>query len=257
MIKKWFIAARPKTLFVSLAPVIMASSLAYYNDTFKILPAVICAVFAMLAQITSNFINDYSDVVKGSDRADRMGPERAVATGLISAKSMLRATIVTISIALLLGLTLIYWGGFILLPVGLLVAVFAFAYSCGPYPLSYHGLGDIAVIVFFGIVPVVFTYYVQSMQFSSEVFFISLALGILASTLLIVHNYRVMETDKLSRKNTTVVLFGREKMRTVYLLNVIFACFIAFFYLATDNLFLLPLILPTLIIGLKIGRAHV
>ncbi|MEG1574937.1 MAG: 1,4-dihydroxy-2-naphthoate octaprenyltransferase, partial [Bacteroidales bacterium] len=161
MIKDWFLAARPKTLLVGVAPVLTGSALAYSFGRFNWIPAMICLVFALLAQISSNFINDYYDFKKGTDREDRVGPERAVAAGKITPRAMLRATVITILLALLIGSSLICYGGWWLIPVGALVAIFAFAYSGGPYPLSYHGLGDVAVLIFYGVVPVTFTYYVQ------------------------------------------------------------------------------------------------
>lgn len=223
MIKEWFLAARPKTLLVGVAPVLAGSALAYAFGKFNWIPALICLVFALLAQITSNFVNDYYDFKKGTDREDRLGPERAVATGKISAKAMWRATLITISLALLVGLSLIYYGGWWLIGVGALVAVFAFAYSGGPYPLSYHGLGDIAVLIFYGIVPVVFTYYVQAHDFPVDVWLASIGVGLAGVNVLIVNNYRDMETDAVSGKRTTVVIFGRERMALVYLGNCILA----------------------------------
>lgn len=223
MIKEWFLAARPKTLLVGVAPVLAGSSLAYAFGKFNWIPALICLVFALLAQITSNFVNDYYDFKKGTDREDRLGPERAVATGKISAKAMWRATLITISLALLVGLSLVYYGGWWLIGVGALVAVFAFAYSGGPYPLSYHGLGDLAVLIFYGIVPVVFTYYVQAHDFPTDVWLASIGVGLAGVNVLIVNNYRDMETDAISGKRTTVVMFGRERMALVYLVNCILA----------------------------------
>lgn len=223
MIKDWFLAARPKTLLVGIAPVLTGSALAYSLGRFNWIPALICLIFAMLAQITSNFVNDYYDFKKGTDREDRLGPERAVATGKISPRAMFRATIITISLALLVGLSLIYYGGWWLIGVGALVAIFAFAYSGGPYPLSYHGLGDIAVLIFYGIVPVLFTYYVQAHDFPLPVWLASIGVGLVGVNVLIVNNYRDMETDVVSGKRTTVVLFGRERMALVYLVNCILA----------------------------------
>lgn len=223
MFRNWILAARPKTLFVSVAPVVTGSTLAYFYDCFQWRPALICLIFALLAQITSNFINDYADFRKGADRDDRLGPERAVASGVISPKAMLTATFITIGVALLLGLSLIAYGGPWLILVGALVAVFAFAYSCGPYPLSYHGWGDVAVLVFYGIVPVTFTYYVQGLDFPIPVLFSSVAVGLVGVNLLIVNNYRDMEADRISGKKTTVVRFGRRAMSYVYLANCIIA----------------------------------
>ena len=249
MMKDWFLAARPKTLFVSLSPVIVATSMAYADEKIKWLPAIICAFFAVLAQITSNFINDYSDFKKGTDRNDRIGPQRAVASGLISPQSMLRGTIITISIALLIGLSLVYWGGWWLIPVGALVAIFAFAYSSGPYPLSYHGLGDVAVIIFFGVIPVIFTYYVQANCFPLNVFVASVGVGLVASNLLIVNNYRDAEADTISKKNTTVVLFGRKIMHAVYLINCLIAYILGYYVVGFDSILWIAVSIPFVFIS--------
>ena len=149
MIKKWIEAARPRTLPTSVSPVIAASAYAWYQNTFNGYAAAICLIFALLAQIASNFGNDYFDYKKGSDNSDRVGPRRAVASGDISPKSMLLATILTLALACVTGCLLIPIGGWKLLIAGIFIAIFAIAYSAGPYPLSYHGLGDIAVFIFF------------------------------------------------------------------------------------------------------------
>lgn len=247
MLKEWFLAARPKTLFVGAAPVLAGSALAYFFGKFDWIPALICLVFALLAQITSNFVNDYYDYKKGTDREDRLGPERAVATGKISAGAMWRATLITISLALLVGLSLIYYGGWWLIGVGALVAIFAFAYSGGPYPLSYHGLGDVAVLIFYGIVPVVFTYYVQAHDFPLEVWLASIGVGLVGVNVLIVNNYRDMETDAVSGKRTTVVMFGRNRMALVYLVNCILAYNLGYAVIGYANLLWLAVSFPFVI----------
>ena len=251
MLKDWFLAARPKTLFVSVSPVLAGCAFAYYYGCFNLIPAIVCLLFALLAQITSNFVNDYADFKKGADRDDRVGPERAVASGAISAKAMLRATIITIGLALLLGSILIVYGGYWLIGIGLLVAIFAFAYSCGPYPLSYHGLGDVAVLIFYGIVPVVFTYYVQGLSFPMPVFFASIAIGLMGVNLLIVNNYRDMEADAISGKRTTVVRFGRKNMRYIYLINFVIAYNIGYALTEYTIHIWLPLALPSFIIAIR------
>ncbi|MDO5570086.1 MAG: 1,4-dihydroxy-2-naphthoate octaprenyltransferase [Bacteroidales bacterium] len=240
-LKVWFLAARPKTLFVSMAPVLLGWALACHYGVFNFLPAIICLVFALLAQITSNFINDYFDFVKGSDRDDRLGPERAVASGAISAERMLRVTVITMCAALLLGLSLVHYGGPCLIFVGAFVALFAFAYSGGPCPLSYLGLGDIAVLVFYGIVPVTFTYYVQGLNFPFKVIVSSIAVGLVGVNLLIVNNYRDVEADKISNKKTTVVRFGRKTMSAVYLSDCVVASLLGF--LVSGTLWIVPSLL--------------
>lgn len=255
--KKWILAARPKTLFVSVAPVLAGSALAYFYACFNWVPATICLLFALLAQITSNFVNDYADHKKGSDRTDRVGPARMVASGVISPRLMLRATLITLGLALSLGLSLIFYGGFQLILVGLLVAIFALGYSMGPYPLSYHGLGDVAVFLFFGVVPVTFTYYTQGHNFPIPVLLIASAVGFVAVNLLIINNYRDMEADIISRKRTTVVLFGRKVMSWVYLGNMVIALGLGVAVLGEASWTLLPFGVFSAMLFAKFKRASI
>lgn len=223
MLKNWISAARPRTLFVSVSPVLAASAYAWYNGVFHPVVALVCMIFALLAQIASNFANDYYDHKKGVDTAERTGPRRAVASGDIAPVKMLKATLFTLFLACALGSTLIYYGGWWLIIVGVLVALFALAYSAGPYPLAYHGWGDVTVFVFFGLVAVNLTYYVQAGYLDLQAFLGSVALGLLAVNVLLVNNYRDVYTDTATGKRTTVVIFGRGFARAFYLLNGILA----------------------------------
>ncbi len=255
MIKNWILAARPKTLFVSVAPVILGASFAYFYGSFKWLPALICLVFALLAQITSNLINDYFDFKKGADTEERLGPARMCASGLIKPKAMLRASMLTMTLALLLGLSLLYWGGVELMFVGAVVAIFAFAYSGGPYPLAYKGWGDVAVLVFYGIVPVYFTYYVQRPIYESNVLLGSIAVGLLGMNLLIVNNYRDYFQDKAVGKMTTVVRFGRPTMSNVYLINILLALGIGSWIVGTLTSLWWYAVIVFLMYSLKLWRS--
>ncbi|MDL2208815.1 1,4-dihydroxy-2-naphthoate polyprenyltransferase [Parabacteroides sp. OttesenSCG-928-O15] len=222
-VKAWVEAARPRTLFASLSPVLVGWALAWHDDTFFFIPAILCLCVALLAQIASNFANDYFDFKKGADREDRLGPDRAVASGWISPKAMLVGTFLTLGAACLCGCLLLFYGGWILLPVGLLMAITVLAYSAGPYPLAYNGLGDVCVLLFYGVVPVCFTYFVQAGTFSMSALLLSLAVGFLSINILVVNNYRDYEQDKISRKRTTIVLFGKRYGRIVYLVNGLLA----------------------------------
>ncbi len=223
MIKDWISAARPRTLPASASPVIAASAYAFATGGFRWLPALLCLLFALLAQIASNMANDYFDYVKGSDTAERVGPRRAVASGDISPRAMLVGTFIVLGFACFIGLGLVaclgWETGWTLIPVGAVIALFALAYTAGPYPLAYHGLGDLTVFLFFGLIAVNFTYYVQTLQFDQTVLCLSIAEGLLSINILLVNNYRDMEEDALSNKRTTVVIFGRRFARTWYLLN--------------------------------------
>ena len=212
MVKDWISAARPRTLPASASPVIAASAYAFYAGTFRWVPAVLCLLFALLAQVASNMANDYFDYVKGSDKAGRVGPRRAVASGDITPRAMLMGTFCVLGVA-----------GWQLIPIGVIIAVFALAYTAGPYPLAYHGLGDVTVFLFFGLVAVNMTYYVQALQFDADVFLLSIAMGLLSINILLVNNYRDMEEDAAANKRTTVVLFGRRFALWWYFVNGVIA----------------------------------
>lgn len=224
----WIIAARPKTLFASLSPVILGASLAFYDGVFAFVPVLLCALVALCAQIASNFANDYFDFKKGADGSGRLGPERAVASGWITPRAMLQAACVMLGLCTLFGSLLLFYGGWIVLLVGVCIIVFALAYTGGPFPLAYHGLGDICVLVFFGIVPVCFTYYVQALAFTPLVFSLSLSLGFLSMNILVVNNYRDYAQDKNSKKKTTIVYFGKKFGLLFYLINLILASLFSF-----------------------------
>ncbi len=219
VVAAWIEAARPKTLAASISPVLLGVALAYYDGAFDIVPAILCLGVALFAQIASNFANDYFDFKKGADNEERLGPERAVAQGWISPKAMLIGTFVTLGLACLLGLILIQFADWRLLGVGIAIAICVLAYSAGPFPLAYNGLGDVCVLLFYGIVPVCFTYYIQILDFSLLSFLLSLALGFLSVNILVVNNYRDYEQDKKAHKQTTIVLFGRRFGRVFYVLN--------------------------------------
>ncbi|OAV71950.1 1,4-dihydroxy-2-naphthoate octaprenyltransferase [Bacteroidales bacterium Barb6] len=219
----WIKAARPLTLSASFSPVLVGCTLAWRDGVFQPAAALLCLLVALTAQIASNFANDYFDFKKGADREDRLGPVRAVASGQIAPEAMLRATLITLGLACAAGCMLIPFGGWILLPVGIAMALCVLAYSAGPFPLAYNGLGDVSVLIFYGIVPVCFTYYVQANTFSLLAVLLSVAVGLLSVNILVVNNYRDYEQDKISRKRTTIVLFGKRFGRILYLTNGLLA----------------------------------
>ena len=218
-IKIWIECARLRTLPVSVAGVIMASGIAVLYHRFEWLPALLCFAFAVLAQVVSNFANEYYDFRRGTDKKGRVGPRRGVTEGDITPGLLLRATIGTLAVACAVGCCLIPFGGWWLIPVGILIAVFAFAYSAGPYPLSYHGLGDVAVLVFFGLVPVNLTFYLQAGYFAPLTILASVTIGLMGVNVLLVNNYRDVDDDREAHKRTTVVIFGRKVASAAYLIN--------------------------------------
>lgn len=219
MIKCWIEAMRLRTLPVSLAGVIMAWGFCALYDNFNLIPAILCLLFALLAQIASNFANEYYDFKSGLDRKGREGPRRGVTEGDITPQAMKFATFGTLALACVIGCSLIYYGGWWLLPIGIFIALGVMAYSTGPYPLSHHGLGEVAVLFFFGIIPVTLTYYVQSLQWCLDVLLASISIGLMGANVLIVNNYRDHDDDKEVGKRTLAVIFGRRAVSNLYLFN--------------------------------------
>jgi len=229
-LKAWMLASRPKTLAAGSVPVLVASGLAAHDGHFKLVPALLCLAFALLAQIASNFSNDYYDYIKKTDNEDRLGPARAVASGWIDPQRMLYGTLVTIALACAFGLGLIYYGGWEMIVVGAVCVVSLMAYTAGPWPLAYHGLGDLFVLVFFGFVAVVFSFYVQTLTFHYLAFVGGAVVGLAAVNILVLNNYRDRDTDKKSHKKTTIVLFGETFGRWFYLFNGILACLLCLLF---------------------------
>lgn len=221
-LKYWVKAARPKTLLVSMAPVIMSVAFVSIFIKIKWIPAIICLVFAVMAQIISNFVNDYSDGIKGIDK-NRIGPERMVASGLISPQKMRRGIVMMCVLTFILGCTLMFWGGLILLPFGILIMLCALAYSMGPFPLSQHAFGDLAVILFYGIAPVALTFFIQTGFVNWQIIIAGLAVGLVTNNLLIVNNYRDADEDLVNGKRTTVNVFGKRFMKVIYFCNPLIA----------------------------------
>lgn len=229
----WIEAMRLHTLPVSVAGVIAGCGCAALYGSFRWVPALVCLVFAVLAQIASNFANEYFDFAKGLDKKGREGFRRGVTEGDIKPGAMLRATIGLILFDSLLGCILLIYGGTWLILIGIAIMLFAIGYSAGPYPLSHHGLGDVAVIIFFGLVPVSITCYLQTGEWDwrSVSLPLSLAVGLMAANVLVVNNYRDMDDDRNAGKFTTAVLFGRSGAALMYLLFGLVADALAFIYL--------------------------
>ena len=247
---KWIEAMRLRTLPVSISGVLAGIACALLEISFSLVPALLCLLFAILAQIASNFANEYYDFKKGVDRKGREGFRRGVTEGDITPTAMKYATFGTLAAAACVGCLMLFYGSWWLILVGIIIGLFALAYSAGPYPLSHHGLGDVAVVLFFGIVPVTLTCYLQ--QGSWDGLWLSLpvsvAVGLLAANVLIVNNYRDKEDDELVGKNTTVVIFGRRVMGWVYLISGVVAMGIVFYALRV--LFPFMVILVSIYLGL-------
>ncbi len=243
-IKAWILAARPKTLAAAATPVLLGCALAYTAGTFQWTPAILCFLFAFSMQIDANFINDYYDYLKGSDREDRLGPERACAQGWITLSAMKKGMIFITLLSCFWGLLLLRYCGLEMIPVGLLCVLFAFLYTAGPYPLAYHGWGDVLVIVFFGFVPVGCTYYTMAHDWTWNVTIACAACGLVSDLLLMLNNYRDREQDKISGKRTLIVRFGEKAGRYAYLALGILAVGLCAFY--AFNGYLMASLLPVL-----------
>jgi 1,4-dihydroxy-2-naphthoate octaprenyltransferase len=215
-LKIWISAARPRTLPAAIAPVLAGSALAWREGMFKEPAALACLGFALLVQIGTNFANDYYDFVKGADTAERVGPRRAVASGLVAPAVMRVAMWIVFALAFAVGLTLLRHGGWPLLVVGVVSIASGVAYTGGPFPLGYHGLGDVFVFIFFGLVAVGVTFFVQAGHVSAEALLAGAAIGALATNILLVNNYRDVDTDAKAGKRTLVVRFGKSFARAQF-----------------------------------------
>ena len=218
--KKWLLAARPKTLTGAMIPVILGSALAYHDGVMRWSLVLCCALFAGFMQIAANMINDLYDFQKGTDREDRLGPERACAQGWITPKAMRRGIAVVLCLASLAGLAALWlcwkdlpYQGLELLLTGVVCIIFAFLYT---YGLSYLGLGDVLVLIFFGLVPVCGTYYIQAHQITTPAILLGFISGISIDALLVINNYRDREQDRISGKRTIIVLCGERFGRILY-----------------------------------------
>ncbi len=230
--KIWLHAARPRTLPAAVAPVLVGSGLAWKDGCFDGRAAGLCLGFSLLIQIGTNFANDYYDFVKGADTAARVGPRRAVAAGLISPGTMRTAMWLVFAVAFLCGMGLIAWGGPWLVAIGVASVLCGIAYTGGPWPLGYLGLGDVFVFVFFGLVAVGATYFVQAGRVSGDALLAAVPIGLLTANILVVNNYRDVETDRVAGKRTLVVRFGRGFGQTQFGLSLLVALIVVPVWLA-------------------------
>lgn len=223
----WFIASRPKTLTASFIPVLVGSALAYrLANSFSIF-IFICAFFSTLCiQIATNFINDVLDFEKGADTQERIGPTRVIQSGLLNKDQVRNVAFVLLVLATIFGLPLVIKGGLPILLIGLCSLLFAYAYTGGPYPLAYTGLGDIFVLIFFGIVAVSGTFYLHTDYWSISTVAGGMSVGLLATALIAINNLRDNEQDKKANKRTFAVRFG-EKIAKAEIILIICCAYIS------------------------------
>ena len=212
----WLMAARPRTLPAAIAPVLVGTSLAGFYDVFHPLRFIAALVGAIFIQVGTNLSNDYSDARRGADTEDRLGPVRVTAGGLVPPHQVLVATYVSFGIAVLAGAYLIAVAGWQLLLVGAASILAGVLYTGGPRPYGYEGLGELFVFLFFGIVAVAGSFFVQVEHLNWEAFALAVPVGLLASAILLVNNFRDVDTDRRAGKRTLAVRIGRERTRVLY-----------------------------------------
>ena len=240
----WILAARPRTLGAALIPVVAGGALAISISAFDPLVSALILASAVLIQIATNFFNDAIDHVKGADTAGRLGPTRVTSAGLLPARRVITGAFLTLALAALFALPLVLRGGGIILLVGLLSLLFAYAYTGGPFPLAYLGLGEIFVILFFGLIAVAGTFYLNTLAFSVAAILAGLQIGLHSSVLLAVNNLRDLETDRAANKKTLAARFGLNFARRENAALVIAPFILGLAWLPIGYLwaFLLPLI---------------
>jgi 1,4-dihydroxy-2-naphthoate octaprenyltransferase len=212
----WLMAARVRTLPAAIAPVLVGTALAGYQHTFHLLRFIAALVGAIFIQVGTNLSNDYSDARRGADSEDRLGPVRVTAGGLVPPRQVLIATYVSFGVAVLAGIYLIVVAGWELLLVGAASILAGVLYTGGPRPYGYEGLGELFVFLFFGIVAVAGSYFVQVEHLVWEAFALAVPVGLLAAAILVVNNFRDIDTDRRAGKRTLAVRLGRERTRVLY-----------------------------------------
>lgn len=217
--KAWIEAMRLRTLPVSLAGVVAALGYARLLDNPNYMVFFLCLLFATLAQIASNFANEYFDFKAGLDRPGREGPRRGVTEGDITPRAMKLATFGTLGAACIIGISLIAWGGWPILVFGIIIALGVFAYSTGPFPLSHHGLGEVAVICFFGLAPVCLTFFLMTGYVDTYVWAGAISIGLMGANVLLVNNIRDIHDDREVGKRTLAVILGRKAASFFYFIN--------------------------------------
>lgn len=217
-LKTWVMAARPKTLTAAAAPVAVGTGLAFGEGVGRWLPALAALLGAMLIQIGTNFTNDYYDFKKGADTHERLGPVRVTQSGLIAPATVLAAALGCFALAIFSGIYLVTIGGWTVVAIGLASVLCGYAYTGGPFPLAYNGLGDVFVFIFFGLVAVMGTYFVQAGGVGPAAVWAALPVGALGTCILVANNLRDASTDAKANKRTLVVRFGLRAGRAEYLL---------------------------------------
>jgi len=224
----WILASRPKTLWAAVSPVIIGTAMAFGDGRVHWLSAFLAAFASVMIQIGTNFSNDYFDYLKGADEGERLGPTRATQAGLVPPEEMKWAFILAYSLAAIAGIYLLYRGGWLVLIIGIFSILAGIFYTAGPFPLGYIGLGDIFVFIFFGLVAVGGTYYVQALSINPLVLVSGIAPGLFSTAILTANNLRDINNDRRAGKKTLAVRWGENFARAEYLFSMLVACLIPF-----------------------------
>jgi len=224
----WIMASRPRTLPASVAPVIVGTAVAFHDGAFRPLAALAALAAALLIQIGSNFANDLGDYTRGADARGRVGPTRVTSAGLLTPRQVQVGMAVVFGLAALCGLYLIRLGGWPILLAGVLAILAAMAYTIGPLPFGYYGLGDLAVFIFFGLVAVIGTYFTQALRVTPLAVLAAVPMGSLITAILVVNNLRDADTDRAAGKRTLAVLLGRRGARIEFIALIVAAYAIPF-----------------------------
>jgi 1,4-dihydroxy-2-naphthoate octaprenyltransferase len=253
MMRAWVLATRPKTLPAAVVPVLVGTAVAHHEGA-DLHPWVFWAtlVAALLIQIATNFANDYSDFLRGADHEGRLGPLRVTQSGLLSQRAIRRGIVIAFGLAILLGLYLAWVGGWPIVVIGLLSILCGLAYTGGPWPFGYHALGDVFVFVFFGVVAVMGTSYLQTGEWSAMAFAASVPVGLLSTSILVVNNLRDIPTDRAAGKHTLAVRIGEAATRWQYAASMV-AAYLTPVVLVLRDLHAVWLLLPWLSAPLAAG----
>ncbi|NIA29678.1 MAG: 1,4-dihydroxy-2-naphthoate polyprenyltransferase [Actinobacteria bacterium] len=239
--KVWILASRPKTLWAAVSPVIIGTAMAFGDGKAHWLSAFLAAFAAVMIQIGANFSNDYFDYIKGADEGERLGPTRATQAGLVRPQEMKWAFILAYSLAAVAGVYLLFRGGWPILMIGVFSILAGIFYTAGPFPLGYIGLGDVFVLIFFGLLAVGGTYYVQALAINRLVIIAGIAPGLFSMAILTVNNLRDINNDRKAGKKTLAVRWGKNFARAEYLFSMFIACLVPviLFFLTTRHIYAL------------------
>lgn len=240
----WWLATRPKTLPVSLSPILVGTALAWHLQGFLFyLPLLVAIISAALIQIGTNLFNDVADFEKGVDTPNRSGPKRATAQGWLQPKEVKRAAWLTFLLAFIGGIYLVIHGGWVIVAIGLLSLLAGWSYTCGPFPIAYRPLGELFVLIFFGFAAVCGSFYLQTFFINKDILFLSLIVGIHAAAVISVNNYRDLEEDKKHGKNTLAVKLGKLFSQKFYAVEILLPYILLILY-ADKSLYLALFTLP-------------